>query len=151
MSKPGVAFTSICQSPVIRFTLKTGSDGSLNVARASSVELEPEDAVNAGFDARMSIEEPGATESLPPLHPVRTAADATAPKRDVRAARTINRVTPSGYMMPPGPCERSRERFFRESAWERSRATHKPLRLRSELMKTRLFLLSWSIRPTFAW
>src|SRR5688572_10076213 len=91
-SKPGIAFSSICHLSVMRFTFKTGSDGSLNVARPRSVELEPDPRVKTGSNVAASTER-GATGSLASLHPIRSPAQTSAPRRDVRAGVNETGVT----------------------------------------------------------
>src|SRR5688500_7728078 len=76
-SKPGFAFSSMCQLPVMRFTFKTGSDGSLKFARPRSTELVPEPSVYAGSDGGESTE-PEAIGALVSLHAVKAVTQTSA-------------------------------------------------------------------------
>src|SRR5688500_19018747 len=77
MSKPGLDLSSMCQGPVTRCTLKTGSEGSLNVARPRRTELEPDPIVCIGSTPDTPVE-PGATGSSESLHPTRSDAQMIA-------------------------------------------------------------------------
>src|SRR3954470_14234707 len=63
MSTAGIALMSTCQSRAMRFTLKFGSFGSRNVARASKVDVEPLPRVKDGASAAGSFPR-GAVDSL---------------------------------------------------------------------------------------
>src|SRR2546423_3363687 len=81
MSRLGVAFTSACQSPEIRFTLNVGSDGSPKVARPSNVDWLPDDRVNSGRPTGASVAAPL------PSHPMETIVRVSAPAPASAASR----------------------------------------------------------------
>src|SRR5207253_10959272 len=81
MSRLGVAFTSACQSPEIRFTLNVGSDGSPKVARPSNVDWLPDDRVNSGRPTGASVAAPR------PSHPMETIVRVSAPAPASAASR----------------------------------------------------------------
>src|SRR4051812_43782455 len=87
----GFPLISTCQSPVMRLTLKLGSLGSLNVARPSRVEVEPDPGVKDGVVVPRS-RSPGAVGSLASRHAGREMTSASTPARlrrssDIEASR----------------------------------------------------------------